>query len=178
MYTFATCRMHSTNIHNAFCTTLVQVDARGKKIAAVRDMAERLGLTNVDARHMRAEEVQGSFDYVLGRAVTALPQFVGWVEHCLRPNYSSSSAAGSSAADSTLEKGVLYIRGEASAEELAALGCAPRRVLRISELLADGTGGASSSSDENSSNSRGYSCIMHFPTEDLLRRTPSSAAPE
>jgi 16S rRNA (guanine527-N7)-methyltransferase len=151
----------------------MQVDARGKKIAAVRDMAEQLGLTNVDARHMRAEEVRGSFDYVLGRAVTALPQFVGWIEHCLRPNY--SSAAGSSS--STLEKGVLYIRGEASAEELAALGCAPRRVLRISELLADGSGSSSSSGDESTS-SRGYSCIMHFPTEDLLRRTPSGAAPE
>jgi 16S rRNA (guanine527-N7)-methyltransferase len=154
----------------------VQVDARGKKIAAVRDMAERLGLTNVDARHMRAEEVRGSFDYVLGRAVTALPQFVGWIEHCLRPNH--SSAAGSSSS-SALEKGVLYIRGEASAEELAALGCVPRRVLRISELLADGTcSTANSSSADESSSSRGYSCIMHFPTEDLLRRTPSSAAPE
>jgi 16S rRNA (guanine527-N7)-methyltransferase len=140
-------------------------------------MAERLGLTNVDARHMRAEEVRGSFDYVLGRAVTALPQFVGWIEHCLRPNH--SSAAGSSSSSSALEKGVLYIRGEASAEELAALGCVPRRVLRISELLADRTSGTTdSSSADESSSSRGYSCIMHFPTEDLLRRTPSSAAPE
>lgn len=33
------------------------IDGTGKKIAAVADMAERLGLTNVRTFHVRAEEV-------------------------------------------------------------------------------------------------------------------------
>lgn len=33
------------------------IDGTGKKIYAVQDMAERLGLTNVRAFHVRAEEV-------------------------------------------------------------------------------------------------------------------------
>lgn len=51
------------------------IDGTGKKIAAVADMAERLGLTNVRTFHIRAEEVSllESFSAELGaRRVRAL----------------------------------------------------------------------------------------------------------
>lgn len=38
------------------------IDGRGKKIKAVADMADRLGLTNVRTFHVRAEEVRNLFN--------------------------------------------------------------------------------------------------------------------
>lgn len=38
------------------------VDGRGKKMKAVADMADRLGLTNVRTFHVRAEEVRSLFN--------------------------------------------------------------------------------------------------------------------
>ena len=40
------------------------IDGTGKKVQAVRDMAERLGLTNVRAFHVRAEDVSRHFSFV------------------------------------------------------------------------------------------------------------------
>ena len=54
------------------------VDARGKKIKAVNAMIESLGLENVEARHVRAEELREHFDFVVTRAVAPLNQLMQW----------------------------------------------------------------------------------------------------
>ena len=46
------------------------VDSIGKKIKVVQGVSESLGLKNLTAHHMRAEEVKGEFDFVVSRAVT------------------------------------------------------------------------------------------------------------
>jgi len=61
-------------------TQFVLVDSIGKKIKVVNEVASALELSNVNAFHKRAEEVQGTFDFVVSRAVTAMPMFVAWVE--------------------------------------------------------------------------------------------------
>lgn len=56
------------------------VDSIGKKIAVVSDIAARLGLTNVECRQVRCEELKLSFDFVVSRAVTAMPVFMSWTK--------------------------------------------------------------------------------------------------
>lgn len=63
------------------------IDSVGKKITAVQDMADRLGLANVKTYHGRAESISGEFSWVVGRSVSALPTFCFWIHHLLeKPN--------------------------------------------------------------------------------------------
>ena len=60
------------------------VDSVGKKIAVVADIAERLGLGNVEVRHGRAEAVKKEFGFITGRAVKNLPEVFSWIRGNLR----------------------------------------------------------------------------------------------
>lgn len=60
------------------------VDSVGKKINAVQDMADTLGLTNVKTYHGRAESISGDFSWVVGRSVSALPTYCFWIHHLLK----------------------------------------------------------------------------------------------
>jgi 16S rRNA (guanine527-N7)-methyltransferase len=57
------------------------VDSIGKKIRVVNEVAEALGLTNVAAFQLRAEEVKEKFHFVVSRAVTEFPVFYQWVKN-------------------------------------------------------------------------------------------------
>ena len=63
------------------------VDSVGKKLKAVQDMADQLGLTNLKTHHGRAEELgEGDkFDVCVGRSVAAIPKFCLWIQHLLKP---------------------------------------------------------------------------------------------
>lgn len=60
------------------------VDATGKKVRAVEDVAGRIGLNNVRTLHSRAEDLPRRadcvrrFDLVTARAVAPLPDLIGW----------------------------------------------------------------------------------------------------
>jgi 16S rRNA (guanine527-N7)-methyltransferase len=66
------------------------VDATGKKVKAVEDMAGRLGLHNVRTLHARAEDLARNtafanrFDVVTARAVAPLPDLIGWSRPLVR----------------------------------------------------------------------------------------------
>ncbi len=49
------------------------VDRIGKKIRVATEVAQAIGLTNVEFRHAGIEEVKGTFDYAVSRAVMPLP---------------------------------------------------------------------------------------------------------
>ncbi len=61
------------------------IDSVGKKLKAVDDFVEQLGLTNVDTLNGRAEEIwqnddyRGQFDYVTSRATAYLPTLLEYV---------------------------------------------------------------------------------------------------
>jgi 16S rRNA (guanine527-N7)-methyltransferase len=93
------------------------IDSVGKKIAAVEAMAGELGLKNVRGRPVRAETIREKFDFVTGRAVTALPVFLGWAGPLLR--------RGAHGAPSN---GVLYFKGTLWREELAGGAVQPAAV--------------------------------------------------
>ncbi len=62
------------------------VDSIGKKIKVVKEVAERLNLNNVTAEQIRAENVKGTFDFIVSRAVTRLPEFATWVKGKIKRN--------------------------------------------------------------------------------------------
>lgn len=57
------------------------VDSIGKKITVVQEIATAIGLKNLKASHMRAEEVKDKYDFIVSRAVTAMPKFLQWVSN-------------------------------------------------------------------------------------------------
>ena len=54
-------------------TEFVLCDSIGKKIKVVQAAAKAAGLNNVTALHARAEDVKGTYDFVVSRAVTCMP---------------------------------------------------------------------------------------------------------
>lgn len=55
------------------------IDGTRKKIAVAQAVATALGLTNVECRAQRAEQLRGeTFDLVVTRGVAALPQLIRW----------------------------------------------------------------------------------------------------
>lgn len=78
----------------------VLIDRIGKKVEAVKAMALKLGLRNVQALQMHARDIQGPFDFVVSRAVTRLPEFKQWVKGKI-------SAVNKNA----IANGILYLKG-------------------------------------------------------------------
>jgi 16S rRNA (guanine527-N7)-methyltransferase len=62
------------------------IDARAKKIKAVKDIASQIGLDNVEAYHARAEEFKGKFDFIISRAVASFEQLYEWSLPLLSPH--------------------------------------------------------------------------------------------
>ncbi len=54
------------------------IDGTRKKITVVEEIAGALGLENVNARHIRAEEMKEKFDFVISRAVASFDKLVAW----------------------------------------------------------------------------------------------------
>jgi 16S rRNA (guanine527-N7)-methyltransferase len=84
------------------------VDSIGKKIKVVTEVAAALGLTNVRASHLRAEQVTDKYDFVVSRAVTRLIDFYPWI----KGKFSKESK-------NAIANGILYLKGGDLAEEIA-----------------------------------------------------------
>ena len=67
------------------------VDAVGKKMQAVRAMARRLGLDNLELWHGRAEAWDGKAHYSISRATAPLTMLWGWHQRICTPLVSSDS---------------------------------------------------------------------------------------
>ena len=52
------------------------IDSIGKKVRVAQDVAERIGLTNVECVQERVEDEKRQFDFVVSRAVMPLPDLV------------------------------------------------------------------------------------------------------
>lgn len=84
------------------------VDSIGKKIKVVKEVAQALNLSNVRATHARAEEIKEQFDFIVSRAVTAMPAFLPWTKgKFLKENKNQ------------LPNGILYLKGGDLKEEMA-----------------------------------------------------------
>lgn len=83
------------------------VDSIGKKIKVVNAVSEELGLKNVTADQVRAEEIIEKFDFIISRAVTALPEF----QYMVRKNITKRRL-------NPLHNGILYLKGGDMTDEL------------------------------------------------------------
>ncbi len=77
-------------------------DSVGKKTIVAQAVSTALKLTNVQVVNARAESLPSSFDFVVSRAVAALPDFFPWV----KGKYS---------------QGILYLKGGDINEEIATV---------------------------------------------------------
>ncbi len=85
----------------------VLVDSIAKKIKVVDEIIKALGLTNVKTFHSRVEDIKGQFDFIVSRAVTTMPNFVGWVKNKIAKMQNHD-----------LKNGILYLKGGDLTEEL------------------------------------------------------------
>jgi 16S rRNA (guanine527-N7)-methyltransferase len=92
-------------------TQFYLVDSIGKKIKVVQEVANALGLKNVRAEHLRAEQVNEKFDFIVSRAVTRLGDFYPWI----RGKFNKTSK-------NKLPNGILYLKGGDLTEEITESG--------------------------------------------------------
>ena len=83
------------------------VDAIGKKIKVVEEVVAGLELKNVTTCHRRVEELDDQYDFIVSRAVAAMPTFVRWVQGRIRKKSIHE-----------LKNGILYLKGGDLTEEL------------------------------------------------------------
>ncbi len=90
-------------------TRFYLIDVIAKKINVVKAVADSLGLKNVKAEQIRAENVKGDFDFIVSRAVTNMTDFVAWTQDKIKKQQKH-----------TLKNGILYLKGGDLSQELAA----------------------------------------------------------
>jgi 16S rRNA (guanine527-N7)-methyltransferase len=88
-------------------THFTLVDAIGKKIKVVEEVVAGLGLENVITRHQRVEEDNQQYDFVVSRAVAAMPTFMRWIKGRIKK-----------VSEHPIKNGVLYLKGGDLSEEL------------------------------------------------------------
>lgn len=103
--------------------TFTLLDSNSKKMMVVEDLVRVLGLeSRVTVAKSRAEDHKQTYDFILGRAVKAMPEFLSFSCHLLSASPRSSNADADTPATSALPSGLLYLKGGDFSEELAAAG--------------------------------------------------------
>ena len=83
------------------------VDSIAKKLKVVDEVVEGLGLTNVKTTHSRVEEINDTYDFIVSRAVAAMPTFVHWVKGKIAKQQKHD-----------FKNGIFYLKGGDLTEEL------------------------------------------------------------
>ncbi|HSP11758.1 MAG TPA: 16S rRNA (guanine(527)-N(7))-methyltransferase RsmG [Salegentibacter sp.] len=83
------------------------VDSIGKKIKVVEEVVAGLELKNVEVTNARVEEITGEFDFIVSRAVAAMPTFVHWTKGKIAKKSKHE-----------LKNGILYLKGGDLTDEL------------------------------------------------------------
>ncbi|MFD2551913.1 16S rRNA (guanine(527)-N(7))-methyltransferase RsmG [Bizionia sediminis] len=83
------------------------VDSIAKKLKVVDEVVAGLELTNVKTTHSRVEEIKDTYDFIISRAVAAMPTFVHWIKGKVAKKQNHD-----------LKNGILYLKGGDLSEEL------------------------------------------------------------
>lgn len=94
---------------------VVAVDAIHKKVRAVRAMARRLGIHNLEARQSRADAFDGAAAYSVSRATAPLEALWTWHRQLTLPEPVAAEA-------SCWPPGLICLKGGDLGEEIAAVG--------------------------------------------------------
>lgn len=102
------------------------VDSIGKKIKVVNEIKDSLGLKNVTAEHKRVEQVNATFDFIVSRAVTRLPEFVKWTSYKFHKKSFND-----------VPNGIIYIKGGDVESELAELKGFKSKIYNIPDFFEE-----------------------------------------
>ncbi|UPS92029.1 16S rRNA (guanine(527)-N(7))-methyltransferase RsmG [Bizionia sp. M204] len=83
------------------------VDSIAKKLKVVDEVVAGLELINVKTTHSRVEEIKDTYDFIISRAVAAMPTFVHWIKGKVAKKQNHE-----------LKNGILYLKGGDLSEEL------------------------------------------------------------
>lgn len=83
------------------------VDSINKKLKVVNAVCDAIGITNVKTTHSRVEAINESFDFIVSRAVTTMPEFTTWVKGKIAKRQQNA-----------FKNGILYLKGGDLTEEL------------------------------------------------------------
>ncbi|WP_435134096.1 16S rRNA (guanine(527)-N(7))-methyltransferase RsmG [Formosa sp. A9] len=83
------------------------VDSIAKKLKVVSNVVDGLELTNVKITHSRVEDINDTYDFIVSRAVAAMPTFVHWTKGKI-----------AKAQQNTLKNGIIYLKGGDLTDEL------------------------------------------------------------
>ena len=95
------------------------IDGTGKKILVATEVAKAVGLKNVVAEHLRGEDEEGRYDFVVSRAVMPLPDLVKIV----RKNISKTQR-------NAMMNGVICLKGGNVEAEVQPY----RRIVEVSDI--------------------------------------------
>jgi 16S rRNA (guanine527-N7)-methyltransferase len=87
------------------------IDATRKKIHVVQDIIQRLNLTNVHASHIRAEDLNLKYDFVVSRAVAPIVDIFNWSKKLISKDHKNF-----------IPNGIICLKGGNMKKELKELG--------------------------------------------------------
>ncbi len=86
------------------------IDSINKKIKTVENIIRQLELLNVKCITCRAEQIEGNYNFITGRAVCSLPDFVNVVKSKISKKHTGN-----------IQNGILYLKGGNFESELKAV---------------------------------------------------------
>ncbi len=95
------------------------IDSIGKKIKVVKEVAQALSLTNVEALHQRVQDEKHKYDFVVTRAVMSLTE----LEQLVRKNISPTNK-------NAIQNGLICLKGGDLKEEVKPY----KRIVEVYEL--------------------------------------------
>ncbi|PST82216.1 16S rRNA (guanine(527)-N(7))-methyltransferase RsmG [Pedobacter yulinensis] len=101
------------------------VDSIGKKIKVVTEVSSALGLNNVHADHLRAEQLREKYNFIVSRAVTRLSEFYPWVKGKVKQDHLNA-----------LQNGILYLKGGDLSDEIAESGL-PAQLFPLADFFEE-----------------------------------------
>jgi len=107
-------------------TSFYLVDSIGKKIKVVKEVVTSLGLKNIKAEQIRMEQVDRTFDFIVSRAVTSLPDFVRWVGY----KFHRKSFNG-------IPNGILYLKGGDIKTELQSVKRMKKKIYLLDKYFSE-----------------------------------------
>lgn len=102
------------------------VDSIGKKIKVVNEVVTALDLKNVEAEQIRMEQVDRTFDFIISRAVTYLPDFMRWTGYKFHQKSFNS-----------LKNGILYLKGGDIKKEIADVKRFKTKIFKLDNYIEE-----------------------------------------
>ena len=99
------------------------VDSIGKKIKVVNEICKNINLDNIQTIHNRVEDVSGSFDFIVSRAVTNMSHFNSLVNRRISVNNFNN-----------IDNGILYLKGGDLSKELYGI---KHKIYNISDFFSE-----------------------------------------